>query len=648
MRAGVIGPTVNRRSLVAALLVGAMVLGTVAPATAVPGLSSTQTEVADTDDSSLEEVGVGQQIATVVTAESETVQGDVERIAQAASFERVSEARRAELIAEQTAEVDRQATALRVEYRDATAEYRAGEMGEAEYARRIAVLNARAQSLTDRITKLRERAANVSTLELRAAGVNRSVLTGIEGRLEAVSGTGPRALLARFTGERTGSVAIETTEASISISVDGDGARSRQVERDGDADTALAVNQSTALSTARTALADGAGQWVLVGSAVDSSKGVYSFEFTLDADNSTGDARVAVDGSANTVIGLESEVEPIGGGTDDTELGGLDPDEGADEGESRDDEEETDDTDERARNDTQEAEDDGLVLVVAVGRAAPGETVALRALAGGEPAANVTVAVGNRVVGTTDADGTIPVTLPADDVTVTAIRGDASASLDFEFEEEDPVLRDLSVSAGLEGDSVTATVFYQGDAVPNARVLADGRAVGTTNAAGQVTFPTDATEDLTLTVVMGAFETEYRFVVVNDSLVPADEAVGSGVGAGDDGDETDDDGNETDDGATTDDGNEADNENETDGTDTDDTADDEGSDDGTSDPDADDDGADSGDDSDLDGSTSDSETEDSSGETERETEDTTDESGETEGETADRGGDGDDDADDDR
>jgi hypothetical protein len=267
-------------------------------------------------------VTVGQQLSTVIDVSSGEVQTDFENTAFEVTFERSGDERRAEAVADRADELRDRAETIREAFREATEAVQEGELSRSEYARRLAALNARATNLLDSYDQLRQRAANVSALELRAAGVNQSTLSASVTNLSGVTGAGAGALLDQFTGESEGEVRIET-ENGLSIEVEReDGERSREFERLRDGDDTLTVDQSSALETARAALSSPeTGTWVVVESRVRGDEGRYEFAFALrNATGLTGEAVVDVDGSSGNVFALEEEIESRGDEDDEGEL----------------------------------------------------------------------------------------------------------------------------------------------------------------------------------------------------------------------------------------------------------------------------------------------------------------------------------------
>lgn len=494
------------RNALVYLLVAALVVGTLVPAGAVAVISGVQPgQGAATTQAGNGSVNVtaGAQLATVLSVTSDDVQTEVEETGFEFSFERTeSDERRAEAVAERAEQLRERAERIREEYEAATEAYREGDLTRDEYARRLATLNARAENLLASYERLQQRAGNLSALELRAAGLNRTALRQAVADLDSVTGVGASALLRRFTGQSEGELELETN-GGLSIEVESeDGERSREIERPQDDDADITVNQSTALDTARDALTTPEeGRWALTSAGIDREDGTYAFEFRLRTNNSTGTAEIEVDGSSGEVFSLEEEIEPRG-----------------------DDEDDEDDEAEVPEDD----EDDELAVLLAEGTPGANETVTIRVLADGAPASNVTVAVNGEPVGTTDANGTVTVTLPErSDIEITAERGEAEGELAFELggeDEDEEVFRKLNVSASLDDGTATVRVTFDGSGVANATVSANSEAVGTTGDDGTVTFDlANDTEDLEIEVVKGEFETEVEFQVQDGSLIKVEE-----------------------------------------------------------------------------------------------------------------------------
>ena len=416
--------------VVIGMAVPAMALSTNTGEPSTSALTGTSTRVIAQTDSGAQvaqtdarvNARAGPQLSTVIDVSSDEVQTDVENTAFELSVEGASEEAKADAIAERADALRDRAESIHDEFDEATAAYEDGDLTRSEYAQRLAVLNARATNLLNSYEQLRQRAADVSAAELRAAGVTQSALDRSVENLSSVTGTGANALLKQFTGESTGEIELET-ENGLSIEVESeDGERSREFERPRDDTDTVTVSQSVALETARGALSSVGGQWVLSSSEVDEDGGAYEFAFVLrNAGTLTGEAEVAVDGSSGDIFSLEEEIEPRDDEADD----------------------ETDDSDRE------------LTMVVAEGTPGPNERITVQVLTNGEPAENVAVYLNGRPVGTTDSDGRVTVTLPAtDEAELTAETDDAEAELEFEFEdvEEDEQETESEPASASEGD----------------------------------------------------------------------------------------------------------------------------------------------------------------------------------------------------
>jgi hypothetical protein len=428
----------DRTALGSVLFATLVVIGVAVPAMALStntgepstsALTGTSTRVTAQTDSGTQaaqtdarvNARAGPQLSTVIDVSSDEVRTDVDNTAFELSVEGASEEAKADVIAERADALRDRAESLRDDLDEATEAYEEGDLTRSEYARRLAVLNARATNLLNSYEQLRQRAADVSATELRAAGVTQSALDRSVENLSSVTGTGTNALLKQFTGESAGEIELET-ENGLSIEVESeDGERSREFERPRDDTDTVTVSQSAALETARGALSSVGGQWILSSSEVDEDGGAYEFAFVLrNAANLTGEAEVAVDGSSGDIFSLEEEIEPRDEADD-----------------------ERDDSDRE------------LTMVVAEGTPGPNERITVQVLANGEPAENVAVYLNGRPVGTTDSDGRVTVTLPAtDEAELTAETDDAEAELEFEFEdvEEDEQETESEPASASEGD----------------------------------------------------------------------------------------------------------------------------------------------------------------------------------------------------
>jgi hypothetical protein len=470
-------------------------------------------------------VTAGAQLSTVLSVTSDDVHSEVEETAFEVEYERGEG--RAEAVADRAETVRMRAANVRENYCEALKAYREGDLDRSEFARRLAALNARAGNVLGAHDRLERRAANVSAFDLRAAGLNRTALERAVASLDDVRGTGAGALLAQFTGERRGEVELEASGGlSIEVSSEG-GERSREFEREPDGDTAVTVNQSVTLETARAALTDVEnGSWVLTDASIDSGDGTYEFEFVLRAGGLTGEAEVGVDGSSGEVFSLEEETEPDDDG--EGEPGGDGEGKPGDDREERESDEDEEDGEDEGDDGHEDREFEELSLLVADGQVGPNETVTVRVLADGRAVANASVAVDGEAVGETGDDGTLALTLPAaGDVTVTAVAGDGEATLDVGLGDdralEAEFERNFAFPATLEDGTVSVRAAYGGDGIPDATVYADGEAVGRTDADGSLHFDVgDVGDDLKLDLVKGAFEAEYEFAVENGSLTLTD------------------------------------------------------------------------------------------------------------------------------
>lgn len=455
-------------------------------------------------------VGVGQQLSSIISTTSDDTQTGFENFAFEVSVEDGNESARAEAIADRAEELRDRAAAIRTDYRTATEAFAAGNLSRSQYAQRLATLNARAENVLSSLASLQARAGNVSTLELRAAGVNRSRLQAAAADLNNVTGTGPSALLQRFIGTTTGEIELETTNG-LSIEVEGEaGERSRELRRPRDTDPNITVSGASALTTARSALSAQPGQWRLLKASVHPDEGYYQFEFGFHTANETGEAEVRVDGSSGDVFRIEEEIEPVE--DEETERDELENETDDDEVENETDLEENesdDDPDEAA-----DTEIDDVAVVLASGTPEPGANVTVQVLVDGAARANVTVRLNGQPVGTTAADGQVSLTLPDSKAKITASAGGEDGELEFEFEEDDDdeVFRNLDVSVSLDNRTATVTVAFNGSPVSNANVYANDDLAGKTPENGTLTFTvgTDA-DELELEVVKGEFEAEMTF-----------------------------------------------------------------------------------------------------------------------------------------
>ena len=495
-------------TLFAMLMLTAGAAGGVGAVTPSDASTTDQLTELQQDDNSSVNVTTGQQLSTVLAVTSDDVQSEVEETEFEVEYDNASEEARARALANRAAALEERTNRITDAYETATEAYEDGELTKSEYAQRIATLNSRASNLLASYDALSERSNAFSALELRAAGFNESALDGAVDSLDSVSGTGASALLQQFTGESEGEVEIESANG-LTIEVESeDGEQSRELNRPGDESANLTVNQSTALDTARDALPTVEKQWRLVNSRIDSEDGNYEFRFHVNTNTTVGQASATVDGSAGTVVELESTTRQKGPANAD-EASENNPGRGPPEeaGERGDDEDDTE----------QEDEERELALVVAEGDIAPNSTITVRALADGEAASNVTVTLNGEPVGTTGADGTVSVTLPeSGEVELEAGEGELELELG---EDDDEVYRNLTADATLEGDTVTATVQYEGSGVAGASVYANDEQVGTTDANGTVSFAVpNGTESFEVEIVKGEFEAEFEYELTDGTL----------------------------------------------------------------------------------------------------------------------------------
>lgn len=495
------GRTIGHVLLVVAIVVGMSIPagamaagGSVGPQSNANGAASHANTPHDDSNATESNVSVtsGAQLSTVLVMSSDDVRTAFGDTAFELSVERDGETAKAEAIAERAEELAERAEAIREEYEAATDAYEDGELSRSAYAARLATLNGRAENLLASYEQLQERAESVSTLELRAAGLNETALDAAVEGLDGVTGAGPAALLARFTGQTEGEVELETADG-LRIEVEGeDGERSRELERPRDDDENVTVAQADALETARGALSEQDHAWALEKASVHPDSGYYKFEFAFAGANVTGEAEVRVDGTSGEVFRLEEEIEPI-----DDRSG------------------EEDEVDEEA-DDGHGGEHETTLLLVD-GAPEPGATVSVRALVDGQPAEHVAVTVNDERVGETGADGTISITLPAtEEVEIEAGDGE----LEFAFEAgHDEVFRKLDVSTDLADGTVTVTVAFDGAPVENATVFVNDERVGTTGGDGVATAAFDGSDEVEVEVVKGAFEAELEYAVEHGSLV---------------------------------------------------------------------------------------------------------------------------------
>ncbi|MFB6362333.1 MAG: hypothetical protein ABEH59_13560, partial [Halobacteriales archaeon] len=472
-------------------------------------------------------VGVGQQLSTIISTTSDDTQTSFANFAFELDVETGNDSENAEAIADRADELSDRAQDIREDFRNATTAHEAGNISKGQYAQRLAALNGRAQNVLISLQSLQQRADNVSALELRAAGVNQSRLAEAIESLDNATGTGPSALLQRFTGASNASIELET-EGGLSIEAESDdGERSREVRRTRDPNTNITISGAQALATAREALSKQVATWKLLKSSVHSVEGYYKFEFAFQTANETGEAEVRVDGSSGQVFRLEEEIEP----QEDNETEPLETEE---EREDELNETETEEPENETpanesvgdRNETGDQIEDGnesidrLALVLVNGTPKPGGEITVQVLADGTGVGNVTVRLNGEPVGQTDTEGLLSLTLPETEAKLTASAGGEDGELEFEFEEEqEDIYRNLNVTVEIENRSATVTVSYNGSPVSSAEVYANDELVGKTPDDGTVSLSiANDTEELTIEVVKGEFEAEMEFELTDGEV----------------------------------------------------------------------------------------------------------------------------------
>ncbi|MEZ3115139.1 hypothetical protein RYH80_04290 [Halobaculum sp. MBLA0147] len=488
-----------------------------------------ENETAETDGETVS-AGAGRQLSTVVTVTGESVRESVSNASLTAQFRRANETERAELLATRLTTLQNRSEAVAAEYESLRAAYRADTLSTGEFAHRVALLHARAQTVTRDLARAERLSANVSRLELAAAGYDATVVERVRDRVAPVSGTAPGMLLGQFTVGGNATVRVSNGNGT-GLSVAAERGRSREFEREPDENASLTVSGETALATARGALSPAPGNWTLAGSTVDTEDGLYEYAFRLSGTNESGEASVTVDGSSGVVVALEESVGDTGPpatvpgrgppagrgdgppgdrgpGPPDDRGGG--PPEGRGEGPP---------ADRGAGADDDEADGDDLALVLAGGEPAANETVTVRLVGADGPVANATVTVDGTAAGQTDADGTADVRLPANGTTtIRATSGNETATLVVESgETDDDVVAGLNASGTVENGTVTVTVTYDDNPVAGVRASVDGQRVGTTGGDGRVSFAADP-GTVTVDLRKGQFEARLSLSVDDDSV----------------------------------------------------------------------------------------------------------------------------------
>lgn len=478
----------------------------VAAVPAIAGMASADshaTNETDAPESNLS-VGTGQQLSTIISMAGDDVRTEIENTAIEVRIERAVSGEMTAFLEERVEELRDRGSEIRDEYADVTEAYRDGDISRSQYAQRIALLNGRAENVQRSLGTLQERVSMVPVTESDARDLNASIEEATE-EVDDVSGAGAAALLNRFTGQATGELEFRVDDG-IRIEAESEaGERSRELRRPDDSNDSLTVPQEDALTAAREALSKQDGNWTLTRASVHEESGYYRFAFGLAMAGESGEAEVRVDGSSGDVVRLEEEIE------------------------REEDDREDDDIDEREPT-----------LLVTDGTPAPNATITVAVRVDGEPVENATVTLDGEVLGQTDADGTLDVTLPEGESELRTEVGDEDAELEFEFEdkqddedeqEDEDVQDDVSVDATLDDDTVTITLTDDEGGIAGAGVYLEGDHVGETDKDGQASFTiADDTEDFDVEFVKGDDEVKAEYEVDGDSLVQTEGPEGESDG----------------------------------------------------------------------------------------------------------------------
>jgi uncharacterized GH25 family protein len=463
-------------------------------------------ETNTTNQSDRLRASTGQQLSTVLEVTDDEVTNAIEESSAEAAFASAAETERASLLASRASTLRDRTAELVDDRRAATAAYENGTLSASEYAQRIAVLSGQASTVSVAFDRLDQRAASVPAAELEAAGYDAEANAEAQSRLQSLTGSSARALLSQYTGLTSGEFSVDRADG-VSIEVESDdGEQSREFERDQPGDGSFVISQREAVTTAQDALStDRDGEWTLQ-SAERDSDGYFELEFGFSGPTHTGEAEVSVDGQTGEIFEFEEELEP------------------------------------RDLDDDDDAEDEtSLSITVVSGEPAPGATVTLQVTAAGEPVAGAEVEIDDQIVGTTDDNGQLTVTLPDDDeVDIEVEDGDREGELELSLgadreeadddddENDGDESDELSVSV-VSGDpapnaTVTIEVTQNDEPVADASVTVNDEPLGVTDENGQLTITLPDDEEVDIEVESGDSEGELDFEFETDEQDREDDA----------------------------------------------------------------------------------------------------------------------------
>ncbi len=470
----------TRRTLSVLVVVGLVVTG-LALGGSLGASPPAQQGAGPTPDTTAE---TGDKLATIISVTDGEVRIELEQASFERALESDNETERAQAIADRASALIDRAEEIAGDVRATTTAYEAGNVTMDDFARDLAILNAEANGVLQAFAQLEAYAADVSPIELQAAGYNETVTESIESELRSVTGAGFDALFNQFTGDASGSFAIET-DGGIELAVEQeDGERSREYEREQPGNGSILVDPGTALQTAESTLStDYGGTWVLTELELDRDDGAYAFSFALRNASAAGEAEVSVDATTGEVFAFEEELEPGEGEETDT-----------------------------------------LGFTVVAGTMEPGTNVTLRVTADGAPVAGANVSLDDRTVGETNDAGEIVVELPASgEAEFEATHADREGELELELggDESNQLERigeGLDVAGTVANESITVTVSFDGDGVPGMRGYVDETLVDVTGSNGTLTFTANVTDGLEMTLQKGFLTVELEFEQVDGSL----------------------------------------------------------------------------------------------------------------------------------